>query len=152
MKTEKKKSSAKKISPRLCSACLLGVRCRFDGKRKPNRKVLALAKKEIFILVCPEQLGGFAIPHEPSEQREGRVVSRSGKDVTAHFLRGAREVLKIARLFSVQEVIFKQRSPSCGCGEIYDGSFTGAVVPGDGVTTALLKKNGITVITEEELP
>jgi uncharacterized protein YbbK (DUF523 family) len=138
-------------SPRLCSACLLGVECRYDGKSKPNKKVLALAKEEKLIPVCPEQLGGLPIPHEPSEQKGGGVFDRQGNDVTGYFLKGAAETLSIAQAHSVKEAIFKQRSPSCGCGQIYDGSFTGKVIAGDGVATALLKKNGIKVITEEEL-
>ena len=136
---------------KLCSACLLGVKCRYDGTSKPNKKVLALLEKEVLIPVCTEQLGGLAIPRDPAERCGDAVVTRQGQDVTEKFIRGAEEVLRIAKLFSVEEVIFKQRSPSCGCGKIYDGSFSGKIISGDGVTAALLKDNGIKVITEEDL-
>ncbi|MGB9683777.1 MAG: DUF523 domain-containing protein [Candidatus Bathyarchaeota archaeon] len=136
---------------KLCSACLLGVKCRYNGKSALNRKVVALLKAEVLIPVCPEQLGGLPTPREPAEIRGKRVITRSGKDVTENFLQGARQVLKLAKLFGVKEAVLKQGSPSCGCGRIYNGTFSGKTVKGDGVTTALLKKNGIKVITEEDL-
>ena len=136
---------------KLCSACLLGIKCRYDGKSKSNKKVLELAKRDILIPVCPEQLGGLPTPREPAEQKMNRVITKSGEDVTENFVNGARQVLELAKLFGIKEAILKQRSPSCGCGQIYDGTFTGKIIEGDGVTTALLKKNGIKVITEEDL-
>jgi len=136
---------------KLCSACLLGIKCRYDGKNKPNKKVLELAKKEILIPVCPEQLGGLSTPREPAEQKGKKVITKSGKDVTKNFVRGAKQVLKIAKLFGIKEAILKQRSPSCGCGQIYDGTFTGTIIEGDGVTASLLKKQGIKVVSEEDL-
>jgi uncharacterized protein YbbK (DUF523 family) len=136
---------------KLCSACLLGIKCRYDGKSARNRKVIMLLKVETLIPVCPEQLGGLPTPREPAEIRGERVFTRSGKDVTENFKRGAKEVLKIAQLYGIKEAIMKQGSPSCGCGEIYDGTFSSKTIKGDGVTTALLKKNGIKVISEKEL-
>ena len=146
---------------RLCSACLLGVKCRYDGKSKPNEKVLAISKKEALIPVCPEQLGGQPTPRPDAETKGGdglavlegkaEVVESNGKDVTLNFIAGAEEVLKIAKLFNVKEAILKQRSPSYGCGQIYDGTFSKKLTKGDGVTTALLKRNGIKVISEEEV-
>ncbi|KPJ57182.1 purine nucleoside phosphorylase [Parcubacteria bacterium DG_74_2] len=136
---------------KLCSTCLLGINCRYDGKSKPNKKVLKLAKKEVLIPVCPEQFGGLPTPRESAEQKGKRVITKSGKDVTRYFKKGAREVLKIVKLFKVKEAILKQRSPSCGSGKIYDGTFSGKIIKGDGVTTALLKKNKIKVISEEDL-
>jgi uncharacterized protein YbbK (DUF523 family) len=127
------------------------MNCRYDEKVKPNKKVLKLAKKEILIPVCPEQLGGLPTPREPSEQRGKRVITESGRDVTKNFENGAKQVLKLAKLFGIKEAILKQRSPSCGSGEIYDGTFTGRIITGDGVTTRLLKKNGVKVISEEDL-
>jgi len=135
----------------LCSACLLGIKSRYDNKTKPNKKVIRLSKKEIFIPVCPEQLGGLPTPREQAEQRGNKVITKSGKDVTQNFRKGAKEVLKLAKLFGIKKVILKQRSPSCGCGQIYDGTFSGRIIKGDGVTTTLLKKNGIKVISEEDL-
>jgi uncharacterized protein YbbK (DUF523 family) len=137
---------------KLCSACLLGVKCRYNGQDARNKKVMALLKKEILIPICPEQLGGLPTPREPAEIKGGKVITKSGKDVTDNFKRGAKEVLKIAKMFGIKEAVLKQGSPSCGCGRIYDGTFSGKTIKGDGVTTALLKRNGIRVITEEDLP
>jgi len=128
---------------------LIGVRCRYDGRSKPNRKVVELAKKEVLIPVCPEQLGGLSTPREPSERRGNRVLTKSGKDVTENFERGAKEVLRLAKLLCIKEAVLAQGSPSCGCGKIYDGTFSGKIVKGDGVTAALLKRNGIRVLSED---
>ncbi len=136
---------------KLCSACLLGIECRYDGKSKPNMKVIELAKKEVLIPVCPEQLGGLSTPREPQERIGNRVLTKTGKDVTKNLNKGAEQVLIIAKLFGIKEAILKQRSPSCGCGQIYDGTFSGRVINGDGVTTALLKRNKIKVVSEEDL-
>lgn len=136
---------------KLCSACLLGINCRYNGETKPNEKVLELLKKEVLIPVCPEQLGGLATPREPSEIKDSEVVTNNGKDVTDKFKKGAEETLKIAKLFNIKEAILKQRSPSCGCGQIYGGTFSGKIIEGYGVTADLLRKNGIGVISEDEL-
>lgn len=138
-------------SLKICSACLLGVKCRYDGKSKTDDKVISLAKKETLIPVCPEQLGGLSTPREPAEQKEGKVITKSGKDITENFERGAEQVLELAKLFNTKVAILKQRSPACGCGQIYDGSFTGTIIKGDGVTASLLKSKGIKIITEEDL-
>ncbi len=137
--------------PVLCSACLLGINCRYNGESKSNDKVIELAKKEILIPVCPEQLGGLSTPREPAEQQGERVITKSGREVTENFLRGAEQVLKLAKLLNIKEAVLKQKSPSCGCGKIYDGTFSDRIIKGDGVTTDLLKKNGIKVVTEEDL-
>lgn len=136
---------------RLCSACLLGLNCRYDGKGKPNDKIIELAKKELLIPVCPEQLGGLSTPREPAEIVGDRVMTISGEDVTVNFRKGAEGVLVIAKNLNIKEAILKQKSPSCGSGKIYDGSFSGSLIMGDGVTASLLKNNGIKVITEEDL-
>lgn len=136
---------------KLCSACLLGIKCRYDGRSKPNKKVIDLSRKEILIPVCPEQLGGLPTPREGPEQQGKKVITKSGKDVTKNFKMGAEQVLKLAKLFGIKKAILKQRSPSCGCGQIYDGTFSNRIIKGDGVTASLLKKNKIKVITEENL-
>ena len=136
---------------KLCSACLLGIKCRYDGKDNLNEKVVELAKREKLIPVCPERLGGLPTPREPAEIQGNRVVTYSGKDVTEYFERGAKKVLKIAKLLGIKEAILKQKSPSCGSGKIYDGTFSGTIIKGDGITARLLKKNGVRVISEEEL-
>jgi len=134
----------------LCSACLLGVKCRYDGKSKPNRKIIQLSKKVSLIPVCPEQLGGLPTPRVPAEQKENRVFTKSGKDITQNFKKGAKEALRLTKLFNIKEAILKQRSPSCGCGQIYDGTFSKTIIEGDGITAALLKKNKIKVFSEED--
>ncbi len=147
---------------RLVSACLLGIKCAWDGKaRYKNKKVIELLRKETLVPVCPEQLGGLATPREFQEIQKGsgddvldgksRVRNRIGQDVTRQFTRGAKEALKIARQYSIKEFIAKSKSPSCGCGSIYDGSFSKRLIKGDGVTVALFKRNGIKVITETDI-
>ncbi len=136
---------------RLCSACLLGIECRYDGKSNRDEKVLELAKKEVLIPVCPEQLGGLSTPRTPAERRGDKVVSKKGEDFTDRFVKGAEITLQIARIFGVEEAILKQKSPSCGSGITYDGTFSHSFVERDGVTAEVLKKNGINVISEEEL-
>ena len=137
----------------LISGCLLGLRCRFDGGSKPlpRETLTALKRRFDLIPVCPEQLGGLASPREPSEQRDGRYFSRSGTDVTQQYLRGAEEALRLARFFDCRIALLKERSPSCGCDQIYDGSFTGTLIPGRGAAAALLADNGVAVFGESRV-
>ena len=147
---------------KIVSACLLGTKCAWDGKdRYRNKKVIELLRKETLIPVCPEQLGGLATPREFQEiekgsgddvlDRKSRVKNKIGQDVTRQFIRGAKEALKIAGQYNVKEFMAKSRSPSCGCGLIYDGSFSKRLIKGDGVTVALFKRNGIKVISENNI-
>ena len=136
---------------KLVSACLIGMKTRYDGKVKPNEKVLEMFKKGELIPICPEQLGGLSTPREPAEQKDNKVFTKSGLNITDKFERGAQEVLQVAKLLNIKEAILKSKSPSCGCGKIYDGTFTGKLIAGDGVTAKLLKENGIKIITEEEI-
>ena len=145
----------------LVSACLLGVNCNYKGGNRLNDKVLALIKDKNFIPICPEIYGGFATPRPDAEiaggqgdkvlQGDSKVVEPDGTDVSAKFVSGAEEVLKIAKLAGATLAILKSRSPSCGVGKTYDGSFTKTLVDGNGVLAALLSKNGIKMITEEDL-
>jgi len=107
-----------------------------------------LVREDKAIPVCPEQLGGLTTPRLPSEIRNGRVFSSEGRDVTPEFEKGAAAVLQIAKEYGCTKAILKARSPSCGKGQIYDGTFSGKLVDGNGKTTALLLENGIEVITE----
>ena len=134
----------------LVSACLLGCPCRYDGTAKADPRVLALMERHTLIPVCPEQLGGLPTPRLPSERREGGVFDRGGKDVTAQYRQGAGEVLRLARLYGCTHAVLKERSPSCGSGQIYDGSFSHVLVPGSGVAAELLAQNGITVLGESQ--
>jgi len=134
----------------LVSACFLGINCKYDGTSNKNEKILKLTKDFILIPVCPEILGGLPTPREPAEQKEKRVITRSGKDITKYFEKGAKEVLKIVKILKIKKAILKQKSPSCGCGKIYDGTFSGKLIKGDGVTARLLKENKIQVFSEED--
>lgn len=137
-------------SPILVSACLLGTPCRYDGVGKADARVLALAKSRRLIPVCPEQLGGLPTPRPPAERDGARIRANDGADVTAAFQRGAQETLRLLKLFGCKTAILKARSPSCGFGRIYDGTFSGTLVSGDGLTAALLRQNGVAVFTEED--
>lgn len=137
----------------LISACLLGIDCKYDGgnNRLPDEKLTRLKTEYELIPVCPEAYGGLTTPRAPSERLDGGVVSKTGRDVTAEFQKGAEAALRLAQLFEAETAILKENSPSCGCGTIYDGTFSGTLVPGDGVTTELLKAHGITVIGESKI-
>lgn len=135
----------------LVSACLLGVCCKYSGGHNACPAVQALARTHDLIPVCPEQLGGLPTPRAPSERQGEQVTDRDGRDVTACFLRGAEQTVLLAEQLQVQCAVLKSRSPSCGVGRIYDGSFTGQLVPGSGVTAQRLAETGLPVFTEEEL-
>ncbi len=132
----------------LVSACLLGVACRYDGKSKPVDEVIKLSKSYGLVPVCPEILGGLPTPRIPCEIRNGRVINYEGEDKTAEYTRGAQEVLRLARLLDCDTAVLKKKSPSCGSGEIYDGSFTENAVSGYGICAELLRANGIRVLDE----
>lgn len=134
----------------LISACLLGLPCRYDGASKPQTWAEALAKHHRLVPVCPEQLGGLPTPRHPSERRGERVVMDTGEDVTEQYRRGAEAVLRLCRLLDCEAAVLKERSPSCGHGKIYDGTFTGTLTDGDGVTAALLREHGIRVYGESQ--
>lgn len=135
----------------LVSACLLGTPCRYDGKSKANPDVLALSGSYNLIPVCPEVAGGLPTPRVPSERIGDKVMMRDGRDVTDNYRSGAQEALRLCRLHNIKIAILKERSPSCGKGEIYDGSFSGVLTARDGVTAELLTKEGIRVIGESEI-
>ena len=131
----------------LISACLLGSCCRYDGASKAHPLAAALAECHTLVPVCPEQLGGLPTPRPPAERRGNRVVTQSG-DVTEQYRRGAEETLKLCELLGCEAAVLKERSPSCGFGKIYDGSFSGRLIDGNGVAAALLAANGIEIYGE----
>ena len=143
----------------LVSACLLGVNCKYDGKNNFHKEILNIKENYGIIPICPEQLGGLTTPRLAAEIINGdgldvlnnvaKVIRNDGVDVTEAFIKGANEALRIAETMGIKKAILKTNSPSCGVGKIYDGSFTRTLIPGDGVTTALLKSKGIEVWTEE---
>ena len=135
----------------LVSACLLGENCTWDGGNNRNERVIALCEGQEVIPVCPEVAGGLPVPRQPSEIRDGRVVARDGTDVDKAFRLGAEKCMALCEGKPIDFAILKARSPSCGKGSIYDGSFTGTLAPGDGVFVALLKTQRIPVFTENEI-
>lgn len=135
----------------LISACLLGRNCKYSGGNNYHPLTEALRDRYELVPVCPECMGGLPIPHDPAERVGDKVISRTGTDVTAEFKKGAELALRRARQTGAKLALLKERSPSCGCGAIYDGTFTGTVVPGSGVTAALLAKNGVMVYGESRI-
>ncbi len=141
------------------SACLLGISTRYDGGCFCHEKLMKLAEEGKVIPVCPEQLGGCPTPRDPCEIAGGdggdvldgrcAVISWTGADMTEKFIKGAYETLKIAKACGAKKAILKARSPSCGAGRIYDGTFSGKTIPGNGVAAELLIRNGIEVYSEE---
>lgn len=154
------KGRLKDKAPLLVSACLLGMCTAYDGGSRLHPALLALAAQGCVVPVCPEVAGGLPAPRPPAEIQGGdgadvldgraRVVTVDGQDVTSQFLAGARVALETARRFGLRQAVLKSRSPACGAGQIYDGTFAGRLRPGDGVTTALLKREGVAVYSEEE--
>jgi uncharacterized protein YbbK (DUF523 family) len=135
----------------IVSACLAGFCCAYDGKDRVESKIIELIKEGKAIPVCPEQLGGLTTPREPVEIVNGKVMTKEGRDVTHNFQRGAEEVLNFAKNIGATSAILKSRSPSCGFGTIYDGSFTGTKTPGNGFTAQLLSENNIKILTSDDL-
>ena len=135
----------------IVSACLAGVECRYNGQAFPIPAVIEMVKRGLALPICPEVLGGMPTKRPPAEQRKGRVFSADGQEFTTEFVTGAQISLQIALLIGCKEAILKSRSPSCGCGMIYDGSFSGQLVSGDGIFCKLLKESGIKTCTEEEI-
>ena len=135
----------------LISACLLGENCRYSGGNNYEPLTGALGERFELVPVCPERLGGLTSPREPAERVGERVLSRTGEDWTAAFYLGAERTLEIARREGISQAVLKERSPSCGCGAVYDGTFTGTVVPGDGVAAELLKRHGVHIRGESQI-
>ena len=135
----------------LVSACLLGVGCRYDGQSNQLPQLEQLMKKHTCIPVCPEIFGGLPTPRVPAERQGNKVITQDGQDVTENFIRGTAEVLRLADLYHCKAALLKERSPSCGSGQIYDGAFTKTLVEGDGLTAQMLKKKGISVYGESQI-
>ena len=135
----------------LISACLLGVGCRYDGESRTSVPVAALSEKYELIPFCPEIYGGLPTPRTPSERVGERVLMKDGTDVTENFLRGAEAASELCSTLGCRLALLKERSPSCGTGVIYDGSFTGGLTEGDGVTAEHLRAAGVRVIGESRV-
>lgn len=135
----------------LVSACLLGENCKYSGGNNKNDKVIALGKKHKLIPICPECFAQLPIPRPPAEIIGDKVFNKLGEDITEQFKDGAEKALYVAEEAGCQLAILKERSPSCGFGEIYDGSFTGKTIRGNGITAQLLYDNGITIYGESNV-
>ena len=137
----------------LVSACLLEQRVRYDGQlRAPLAQLQQWQQQGRVIALCPEVMGGLPVPRAPAEhQADGRILNNRGEDVSQAFAQGAKRAVQLAREHQIRIAILKARSPSCGSGEIYDGSFSGRRVAGDGVTAARLKALGVAVFNETQL-
>lgn len=137
---------------KLVSACLAGCNCKYNGKDNTVDEIKEMVQKGEAITVCPEQLGGLPTPRNPSEIQviDGniRVVNNIGEDVTEQFIKGALKTLEIARKVNPSKIILKSKSPSCGVGLIYDGTFTGTLINGNGITAQLLIDEGFSVISK----
>ncbi|MDF3005198.1 MAG: hypothetical protein K0S22_1670 [Oscillospiraceae bacterium] len=135
----------------LVSACLMGLNCRYDGSGYYQPKLEKLKNKYHLIPICPEIYGGLTTPREPAEIQGNKVMTKSGCDVTAQYEKGAQETLALARMMDCRIAVLKAKSPSCGKGKIYDGSFCGKLINGNGVVARLLINQGLTVLTEEDI-
>ena len=131
------------------SACLLGAPVRYDGGSKPIDEVIELARKVDVVRICPETASGLPVPRPPAEQLDGRVLLADGRDVTEDFSRGAQKCLDVVRRSPVSLAVLKAKSPSCGVGLVYDGTYSGRLVPGQGVFAERLEKEGVCVVTED---
>lgn len=144
----------------LVSACLFGEDCKYNGGNNFNSLLKQLLKDQKVLLICPEQLGGLPTPRTPAEIQEGDgkdvlagkswVINKNGDNITSNFIKGARLTLAKAKTENISLAILKSNSPSCGVNKIYDGTFSTQLKTGDGVTTALLKDNNISVISDED--
>jgi uncharacterized protein YbbK (DUF523 family) len=139
----------------IVSACLAGVNCRYNGKNHEDARIVQLVKEGKALPICPEQLGGLQTPRNPAEIKKEtkdvtRVITKNGENVTEQFAIGAKETLRLCKLYNCKVAILKSLSPSCGSNQIYDGTFKKVIVEGDGLTARLLKENGIIVLTEND--
>ncbi len=135
----------------IVSACLAGLKCRYDGNDNACEKVIDLVRQGEAIPLCSEQLGGLPTPRKPAERVGEKVKNEDGTDVTSQFCKGAEEVLKVAKMTNCKKAILKANSPSCGSGTVYDGTFSGNYTQGDGILAELLKANGIKIISEKDI-
>lgn len=135
----------------LVSACLLGVNCRYSGTGASHEEIIELKHKHNLIPICPEQLGGLPTPRNPVEIVNGRAEDAQGRDFTKEFANGAVQTLQIAKTLDCKLAILKANSPSCGNKKVYDGTFAGKLIEGQGFTAGLLMENGIDVLSEKEL-
>ena len=151
----------KKNEKILISACLSGVNCKYNGINKRNLKVEKIIQENDTIMICPEIMAGLGTPRPPAEITKGtgadvlnkkaKVLDKNGNDYTEKFIVGAKKALNVAKTLNIKKAILKSKSPSCGFGKTYDGTFSNKLIEGNGVTAEILSKNGIKIITEKDL-
>ena len=129
----------------------MGINCRYNGKSETMKELDSLKDKYNLIPVCPEIYGGLKTPRNPAEIVNDRVLTKENEDVTDNYRKGAEESLKLAKFYECKYAILKERSPSCGYGKIYDGTFSKSLIDGNGVTADLLSKNGVKIIGESNI-
>lgn len=134
----------------LVSGCLCGEKCRYDGQVFVLEKVKELVDSGKALVVCPEVMGGMSIPRLPCEIKNNKIINIDNEDKTNYFNDGAKKVLALAQKYNIKKAILKEKSPSCGSHYIYDGNFNKSLILGEGITTKLLRENGIQVISDEE--
>ena len=130
------------------SSCLLGINCKYNGKSNYNEEILKLKEKYEIVPICPEVLGGLPTPRIPSEIINNKVINQEGTDVTLEYVTGANKALQILKENNIKISILKAKSPSCGKGEIYDGTFSHTIIEGNGITAKLFLENDILVLNE----
>ena len=135
----------------IISACLIGCHTRYNGQTSVIPELEELKKRYNLIPVCPEQLGGLATPRDPAERKGDSVITVNGSEVTEQFRKGAEETLFLAKSYGCMTALLKERSPSCGFGKIYDGTFSGTQTDGSGITAELLSRNGIRILGESRV-
>jgi uncharacterized protein YbbK (DUF523 family) len=153
LRSEKQKDRRTMI---LVSSCLAGESCRYDGKSCAVKKIEQWVKTGRALTICPEVAGGLGVPRVPCEIQTGadgkrRVVSRTGQDCTDAYIKGAEEALRIVKEMNIAEAVLKSNSPSCGFGRIYDGTFSGTLIEGNGITADLLSRYGVDILNESEI-
>lgn len=134
----------------IVSACLCGEKVRYDGKANTKDNIKQLIDNGKAIMTCPEVEGGLPVPRHPCEIQKGKVINNIGQDKTSNFIKGAEKTLELCKKHNIKKAILKEKSPSCGTKLIYDGTFTGTLIEGQGITSELLKEHGIEVISDEE--
>lgn len=135
----------------LVSACLAGVECRYNGFAYEIPQIVEMVKNGKAMPICPEILAGLPIPRPPAEQQNGKIILANGDDQTSDYFAGSTIALKIALLVNCKKAILKANSPTCGCGSVYDGTFTGRIIQGDGIFSHMLKEHNIEVFTEKSM-
>ena len=133
------------------SACLVGKNTKYNGKNNYNENVINYLKDKEYILICPEVTGGLPTPRQPSEIIKDKVINKKNEDVTFNFITGANKTIKLLLSENVDTVILKSNSPSCGYGKIYDGTFLGNLIDGNGVFAELALKHNIKIYTEKDI-